>query len=575
MERLIFVGLLLFSGLAHAQLVQENTEKLELVKAGKIAEARADWWGFNETDSTKSLQSAIDSGIKKLIVPNMGKPWIVNPIKLASNQEIVLEPGTIIEAIRGGFKGKNDCLFSARGGKNITISGKDAILRMHKKDYQDKSQYEPAEWRMGIGLYSCENVKLSGLTIMSSGGDGIYIGNCRKPLNYCKDIIIKDCVIDDNHRQGISVISVVNLLIENCVIKNTKGSAPQAGIDFEPNAKDERLFGITMKDCVFENNASAAVIICSHPGADTEPISINLENCKAIGTGFSGGFGANPPVSKIDAKMTNCTATVKGKTKVYNDFWKDFQNMQTLDKQKQEIVERLKRIDVIGMKLKPLDSIAYKEAKKLPIPYLRGKSSLIVSADEGEELSCATRLLRDYGKGMSVHVLAPSGTKTGIAKFSGKEGVQALSFDTKENGTYIIELAPGPGWFEVKPGKYGIAMLALNGPLHLFGHTALGTLYFYVPAGTSEFYVQAAGEGSERIKASVYDAEGNLFETQDEISMVHKFVVSRKDASKGEIWSIKTEKSADFYLEDFYIDLIGIPPILSPDKACLLVPEGK
>ena len=133
-----------------------------------------------------------------------------------------------------------------------------------------------------MGLYSCENVKIIGLTLMSSGGDGVYVGNAHKPLNYCKDIVIKDCVIDDNHRQGISVISVVNLLIENCVIKNTKGTRPEAGIDFEPNSLQERLSNITVRDCVFKTNRGAGIVVSFSPAKDAEPISINFENCKAI-----------------------------------------------------------------------------------------------------------------------------------------------------------------------------------------------------------------------------------------------------------------------------------------------------
>lgn len=573
MNRLILAGFLLFTILpqSHGQV---NSEKLELVKSGKIAEARADWWGFNETDSTGSLQAAIDSGVKKLIIPNMGKPWIVYPISLASDQEIMLEPGTVIEAIKGGFKGKKDSLFSAKGKKDITINGKDAILRMNKKDYQDKTQYEPAEWRMGIALFSCENVKITGLTIMSSGGDGIYISTCREPINYCKDIVIKDCIIDDNHRQGISVISVVNLLIENCVIKNTKGASPEGGIDFEPNVKQERLFGIIVKNCVFENNKGGGVIICSHPGAETEPISISFENCKAIGTGFTGGFGPYPPLSKIEAKMTNCTETVNGKTKVYNDFWKDFQNMQTLDRQKQEIVNRVKRVDVRGMKLKPLDEAAYSQTGKLPIPVLRGKSTFIMCGKEGGKFAFKANFMRDYGKGMSVNLLSLLGKRDDLAKFSGK-GVKDISFNVKEAGVQIIEIEPGPGWFDLKPSQPGVAMLALDGPFHLFGKTGLGTYYFYVPAGTSEFYAEVAGDGAERVKASVYDAAGELFETQDQINIAHKFIVSRKDTSKGEIWSIKTGKATDFTLEDFRIDLIGIPPIMSTEKGSLLAPEVK
>ena len=588
-----YAATMLFLFVPHLLYAQETSEKLELVKSGRIVEARADWWGFNEEDSTKPLQAAINSGVKKLIIPNMGKAWIVHPITLADNQEIIFEPGTIIEAIKGGFKEKKDCLFSAKANKNITISGNGSILRMHKKDYQDKSQYTHSEWRHCIGLLSCENVKITGLTIMSSGGDGIYVGAVREPMNYCKDIVIKNCVLDDNHRQGISVISVVDLLVENCIIKNTRGTPPGAGIDFEPNFKNQRLFGITVKDCIFENNKGPAVIIFytiyTRPGEDTEPISLSFENCKAIGTGFSGGFGPYPPFSKIDAKMSNCTQIVKGKTTVYNDFWKDFQNMQAFDKHEQEIVDRVKRVDIRGMKLKPLDNNAYKNAKPVlkkknreglalfqeQLPFLREKSSLTVYAEKGETLAFKVNFMRDYGNGMIVNLIAPSGDKNSIAKFSGK-GVHNLSFGVKETGTHIIEFEPEAGWFNLSADNpdiaiSGIAILALDGPIHLM--KGLGTFYFYVPSGVTEFYVEAAGDGGERVKVSVYDPAGNLVANKDQIGVVHKFVVSRKDTSKGEIWSLKTEMPTDFSCEDFYIDILGIPPILYTERECILVAD--
>jgi len=63
---------------------------VKLVEAGKIAEARADWWGFDPSDSTKQLQAAIDSGARRLVIPRKTSPWIVHPLSLASNQVIVL-----------------------------------------------------------------------------------------------------------------------------------------------------------------------------------------------------------------------------------------------------------------------------------------------------------------------------------------------------------------------------------------------------------------------------------------------------------------------------------------------------
>ena len=61
-----------------------------------------------------ALQAAIDSGVEKLVVPNMGKDWIVEPLFLNSdNQEIFFEPGTVIAARKGFFQSRNASLFQA------------------------------------------------------------------------------------------------------------------------------------------------------------------------------------------------------------------------------------------------------------------------------------------------------------------------------------------------------------------------------------------------------------------------------------------------------------------------------
>lgn len=573
--------------------VEGNPEKVALVKAGKLKEARADWWGFDSNDATKCLQTAIDSGVAKLVIPNMGKPWIVHPIALAGDQEITLEPGTVVEAIRGGFKGRNDALFAARGRKNIVIRGYEAALRMHKPDYQDTNRYEKAEWRHTLTLLSCENVKILGLLLQSSGGDGIYAGNCREPLNYCKDIVIKDCVIDDHHRQGISVISVVNLLVENCVIKNTKGTPPGAGIDFEPNAAYERLFNITVRNCVFENNV-LGVIIQANVDENSGPISFIFDNCRAVSnssSGFSARFGGYemPPRSKIDCAMTNCVEISKGKTKVFNDFWKDLMNSQTLDKQQADLVDRIKKMDVTKLKLKPVEKPAQQTSKaseplskQIPRPFLRGESHFILYAKEGEDVvfkASYREIVRPKRNAMSVRILSPSGGEVPIESTLVAK-TEEFSFSAKETGAYIIACDPAGFLARVESAappitalaeKKPVAMLALKDPFHFFGQE--GLFYFYVPAGIADFYIQAAGSGGERVKVGLYDADGKLVEEQDNICLIHRFVVSRKDASKGDIWMLKTGKASDYDLEDYFIDLFGVPPVLSTERGDLLMPE--
>ena len=47
------------------------------------------------------------------MVPNVGRDWIVRPIQLAGRQELVLEPGVVIAAKRGEYRGGGDTVFSA------------------------------------------------------------------------------------------------------------------------------------------------------------------------------------------------------------------------------------------------------------------------------------------------------------------------------------------------------------------------------------------------------------------------------------------------------------------------------
>jgi len=264
-----------------------NQRMIDRVTAGKAQMAVASWWGFDAEDSTDALQAAIDSGARKLIIDNPGKPWIVRPITLAGNQEIVFRKGVEVVAKRGEFKGKTDALFRADDKQNITLNGYGATLRMHRADYA-APPYEDAEWRHTLSIKSCSNIKVYGLTLADSGGDGIYLGTATRGVTN-KDIHIKDVTCERHYRQGISVITAENLLIENTVMRETGGTNPQAGIDFEPNGPDERLVNIVMRNCTTERNQGDGYLFyLGFMDATSQAVSARFENCQSIGDSTSG-----------------------------------------------------------------------------------------------------------------------------------------------------------------------------------------------------------------------------------------------------------------------------------------------
>jgi hypothetical protein len=151
---------------------------------------------------------------------------------------------------------------------------------MRKQDYQ-KPPYAKAEWRNGLSLLGCRNIKVEGLRLAASGGDGIYIGRGTGDRIHGQNITIMDVTCEDHHRQGISVITAENLLIERCTLRGTQGTAPQAGIDFEPNLPDERLSSCVVRDCVIEHNAGYGILMALGAlRAESDPMSIAVDHCQ-------------------------------------------------------------------------------------------------------------------------------------------------------------------------------------------------------------------------------------------------------------------------------------------------------
>lgn len=274
----IFAGFLLLALTVAA--AGPDQARIEEVSKGIRTEAIASWWGFDENDATDCLQNAVNSGAKILTVPNMGKPWIISrTIRLAGNQEIVLAKGTVIEAKKGAFKPTWLGLFLGSRLENFTLRGEgDNILRMHIDDYNDQKLYKLSEYRHGIYLAGCRNVRIANLTVRDTGGDGLAMGNRKNP---CRNVLIENVVFDNNNRLGIGIVSGEDITIRKCSFLNARHMPPSGGIDMEPNFPDESISNILIEDCIFLNNKFNAVTVAvNNLNASSKPVSVTLRNCR-------------------------------------------------------------------------------------------------------------------------------------------------------------------------------------------------------------------------------------------------------------------------------------------------------
>ena len=242
---------------------------------------KASAFGFNPEDATAALQKAINSGAQKVIVDNTGKDWITRPLFLRSNQEIIFEDGVTLRAKKGEFKGVNDSLINLNNISNVIIRGEGAVtLVMNKKDYDNPALYNFSEWRHAISIRGATNIKISDLTLKSSGGDGIYVAR-GSHLPYSRNITVDNVISEDHYRQGISLISVEDMLIRNSKFIKTGGTAPQCGIDFEPNRPEERFVNVVIDNCEFSKNASAGIMFhISGLKENSTPVSVTIRNSK-------------------------------------------------------------------------------------------------------------------------------------------------------------------------------------------------------------------------------------------------------------------------------------------------------
>lgn len=238
-------------------------------------------------DNTEELQLLLDSPEDLIIIPFREQPWITGPLFLrARNKRIVFEDGCTIIAKKGIFLDTGDCLLSINDCENIEIEGYNAVLQMQKKDYMSSS-YEKGQWRHGISLRRSRNIRISGLEIRETGGDGIYIGQNKTEM-VCENIELIDLKLEENYRQGVSVISVRNFVMNNCTVRGTRGTLPMAGIDFEPNSGLYGFTGCVIKNCTFMNNSGPGILVYLKKLTPNHPFTdIQIENCISKKNNFS------------------------------------------------------------------------------------------------------------------------------------------------------------------------------------------------------------------------------------------------------------------------------------------------
>ena len=105
---------------------------------------------------------------------------------------------------------------------------------------------------------------------------------------YSQGVTIKNVTVNNAYRNGISVISAKNLLIDNCTIVNTAGTLPKDGIDFEPDDHTGVLQNCTVRNSIIDANSGDGIEFCLTYMTDAASYTMtgsSLEKLTIVGNG--------------------------------------------------------------------------------------------------------------------------------------------------------------------------------------------------------------------------------------------------------------------------------------------------
>lgn len=240
--------------------------------------------GDGKTDDTAAIQKAVDAcpAAGTVTVPK-GKYMVdaAKGVSLKSDMTFKMFAGAELRVIPNSLW--NYSTLKIWGVKNVKVIGGRLVGDRVSHKPKAKPGWKPSapwnkfgEWGMGVDIRGSENVTVEGTAVHNMWGDGFYVSDNKS--GKVRKVVLKGVTADFNRRQGLSVIAVHDLQVLNSIFRNTKGTRPAAGIDFEPDLRTPRLRieNVLIKGCRFFKNQGAGVEFAVKKGITR---NVNVTGC--------------------------------------------------------------------------------------------------------------------------------------------------------------------------------------------------------------------------------------------------------------------------------------------------------
>ncbi len=262
-------------------------------------------------DYTSYIQMALDKH-DDLIFPAF--PILINDkgLSIGSNKKILFEKGSEIR-LKASSLGKYKMLYLKNSSNVILIN---PVIKGDRYTHLGTE----GEHGIGISINGGNNISIINLVVKETWGDGIYIGayNNTPP----KNILIDKAFITKAGRNGLTIITGININVINMYCEYADRIDPRAGVDIEPNNPLDELKNIRIINPKTYKNGDIGISIGLsklYKGVSFEPKNISIEILNHVDDGSVHGIWLST------AAKSKSNTIVSGTLTFTNPQWKNNQ----------------------------------------------------------------------------------------------------------------------------------------------------------------------------------------------------------------------------------------------------------